>query len=521
MEQERAARAELERVERERQEKERLEKERLEEEARKAREQKEREELERLEQERAESFLVSGKLKSIQNRRAKAREKLDALLNQQAQLDVEKKEQNAQLETIAAQRAELESQQAAAIEGDDFDKAEEISNQLDELRRSTSAIYMKLIEISKKWVALEAEKPNYFDDIIKFEESIIVESESLKEEQELKVEELKKVLKEEKENVELKLGNEERRIEKRISNVESELANVTERSAKVQLQIEEQTVEQRAAKDEWLEKKSGVAREIEALLAQVEAKRREEAQIDQKLVSIEGDINVVKAKFSKELANIQAETDTISAEKAEFLAQKENVEKQQAEAQRKFELQDSLIEKEESTLKDLIESKERCVRIKREFDAQKVEIKEKSAAKKLSLETMFKLRLEIDNLWLEKDELQQEITNISSQEMALDREIRNLNTAITELADTTISGLNKKKAQALAAKNFKLVKSLKDEIELVEGQITEKKQQLETKKANVQQTSELSTVIEEKLQVILEKVKELELQWEQTGVENL
>jgi hypothetical protein len=54
------------------------------------------------------------------------------------------------------------------------------------------------------------------------------------------------------------------------------------------------------------------------------------------------------------------------------------------------------------------------------------------------------------SLWLEKDELQAEITNISSQEMALDREIRNLNTAITELADTTISGLNKKKAQALA-----------------------------------------------------------------------
>jgi uncharacterized coiled-coil DUF342 family protein len=51
---------------------------------------------------------------------------------------------------------------------------------------------------------------------------------------------------------------------------------------------------------------------------------------------------------------------------------------------------------------------------------------------------------------MEKDELQQEITNISSQEMALDREIRNLNTQITELADTTISGLNKKKAQALA-----------------------------------------------------------------------
>jgi hypothetical protein len=59
-------------------------------------------------------------------------------------------------------------------------------------------------------------------------------------------------------------------------------------------------------------------------------------------------------RFSKELANIQLETDTISLEKAEFLQQKENVEKQQAEAQRKFDLQLSLIEKEESTLKDLI-----------------------------------------------------------------------------------------------------------------------------------------------------------------------
>jgi hypothetical protein len=34
------------------------------------------------------------------------------------------------------------------------------------------------------------------------------------------------------------------------------------------------------------------------------------------------------------------------------------------------------------------------------------------------------------------------------------------------------------------AKNFKLVKSLKDEIELVEGQITDKKAQLETKVGN-------------------------------------
>jgi hypothetical protein len=39
---------------------------------------------------------------------------------------------------------------------------------------------MKLIEIAKKWQGFEAEKPIYFDDIMKFEESIIVESESLK-----------------------------------------------------------------------------------------------------------------------------------------------------------------------------------------------------------------------------------------------------------------------------------------------------------------------------------------------------
>jgi hypothetical protein len=42
------------------------------------------------------------------------------------------------------------------------------------------------------------------------------------------------------------------------SGVESELANVSERNAMVQVQIEEQTVDQRAARDEWLEKKAGV-----------------------------------------------------------------------------------------------------------------------------------------------------------------------------------------------------------------------------------------------------------------------
>lgn len=82
-----------------------------EEEARAEAERKDREEIERLEQEKAyddsvtcltcsESFLVSGKLKSIQNRRAKAREKLDLLLSQQATLDDEKQEQKGLLATV-------------------------------------------------------------------------------------------------------------------------------------------------------------------------------------------------------------------------------------------------------------------------------------------------------------------------------------------------------------------------------------------------------------------------------------
>jgi len=154
-------------------------------------------------------------LKSIQSRRLKVREHLDHLIEQQKKLDSEKQGLQDQLRQNSERKSLLESQQNDAIELGNYDKAEEFSNSLDEIRRENSETYIKILELSKIWIQFEKEKPKYFDKIIEFEESIINESEALKDEQQQKVEEMKKILRNEREDGEYKLGSEEGRIEKK------------------------------------------------------------------------------------------------------------------------------------------------------------------------------------------------------------------------------------------------------------------------------------------------------------------
>ena len=102
------------------------------------------------------------------------------------------------------------------------------------------------------------------------------------------------------------------------SHIELDEKILKEKESRMNESIEQQTKPFIDERSTWADKKANVQAEIEELMEKLNAKQREEKEIDSHIHSVEDKITYVKSKFQKELDKLENEWSSIKEQRDQF-----------------------------------------------------------------------------------------------------------------------------------------------------------------------------------------------------------
>jgi len=359
----------------------------------------------------------------------------------EAQREIEKEEQL--LRNLQLKLSEQEKEQQKLAEQEEFEKADVLSTAIDKLRGDIEIHQKNIVKLNTN--ASNAERKveqatgahdaaviKVLNSLQDFSNKILLEKSKILEASKEKHDKEDTRLRAEEERISL----EQKHVEKAEEVLEEELRTTEDA-------IQAQSGDAVAQEAEMAEKLTLVSMEIDALEAQLAAKREEEKKLKIEMTAIQGKVFEVRKKYDRQLKNIKERKEVIEINKYECHKEKSLLDTERASLDKDIERVSSLVE-------EMDKQKESVT-----FDIQIIEILQKSQRNNVtSTSGSEKVPVVNDEFKHALTEASMAIADAINQQTALTKRVELLGLENRDIDDKIPKLETEKKAHA-AAKRFK------------------------------------------------------------------
>uniref|UniRef100_A0A7S2WCC3 UVR domain-containing protein n=2 Tax=Mucochytrium quahogii TaxID=96639 RepID=A0A7S2WCC3_9STRA len=202
--------------------------------------------------------------------------------------------------------SDLENEQSAALEAEDFEKAEMLQRTIDAVNRSVGEIESRRQYLGRQAESLKLKKDKVFEDQVS---GIEVIAELLGDCSKRETEKAKALCDEVADEIKIESGRldeEDELLRVEVEGVEEDLKVVTKEQSKINAKVNAATVELRQERDGWEEKISLVDLEIAELRRQLAEKEAKRSELDGHLSEVNQGIQAARSKYESRLNELDS-----------------------------------------------------------------------------------------------------------------------------------------------------------------------------------------------------------------------
>uniref|UniRef100_A0A6B2L078 UVR domain-containing protein n=1 Tax=Arcella intermedia TaxID=1963864 RepID=A0A6B2L078_9EUKA len=438
--------------------------------------------------------------------------------NSQMELNKRKNECYLRLIEILNNQKQIEATQIQLSECDKFAEAEQLDEKLQSLQDEIRSIYQEIGKISKNWIVLEDEKCAVYGKLTTLRKEGIKKLKNLEEEQEEVVEEITRKIKQEREEMEFNIGSKIQRIDRDLEHIKVDLSNLTDKQQKIMVMVKERTASQCTEKEIYSEKLGKLKEEIASLLARLDMLRREESHCQEKLDSIDTEINTASQRYQSELKAIEQDRQKTLQEQSQLNLKKTDIQREKAKYDRALQSLQTTGNNEKQVLVSISKSIGGSREMIETFDSLLIA----SQRAKIKAEHLFEQEIEetteLKLLRVKQLDYTEQIRNYSASILKLHSEINNFEQAIKLNQETSLPNLEAEKKLTVSNRDFKGAQIIHKQIVTLKEQVEE----MSTKKKQSEMV--LSTTVEnrKKCQTAYEDIKKhIEIKEKEQDMKNL
>eukprot|EP01125_Pyxidicula_operculata_P013128 TRINITY_DN4348_c0_g1_i3.p1 TRINITY_DN4348_c0_g1~~TRINITY_DN4348_c0_g1_i3.p1 ORF type:complete len:880 (+),score=289.04 TRINITY_DN4348_c0_g1_i3:44-2683(+) len=409
----------------------------------------------------------------------------------------------------------VEVKQVELIEAEKYEEAEEINNEIKDVKIKMEEIQKNIILSSQSWIEKEEEKGVVFAKLTSLRKEFIQELKILEDEQSLVVEEANRRVREENKQYECSFGLKEQRIDRDIHDIDVDLDTLNQKYKRIQNVIQERTTTHHNEIVNLNEKRTKVQSEINELLARIEVLRKEEKEYTDKISKLDGEVETVKSKYQKEISEIEKEKSKINEDKKSLELEKKEIFKEKEKINKIINELVTNSQTEEKLLADITGSIANSREYIKGFDQKAVESQEMKLDEEHNLDVEINeqqqsrlLTQSLVDLSTKRDDLSTKIVDFKS-------EIRTLEQSIKTIQETLPNLDTEKKNAAKVLRNFKLATQIQNQIAQLQENLVSHEKSIKEKEESLKlfekQHEELRSEYEKREEEVKTKEKELDL----------